>query len=251
MSRQQISSEAHKLLPHANPLSVEQMQSLIELALAKRPHTALEVGCGAGAFSIALAERQDVRVVALDNNPYVLERATAAAASTKLIGKIDFLLCSATAYAGDPVDLIVCIGSSQAFGNPRQALQNLHKLLRPNGMLVFAELTWSSKPPQNYLQYLGMSEEDYWMIEASADVLANNNFAVEAQFVASTDAWANYERGVLQGRLEFAKSLPPDESSQLLADAIAWHESFERSGRHCLGFTALVATHNGAEELSL
>jgi ubiquinone/menaquinone biosynthesis C-methylase UbiE len=246
MSRQKISSEAHKLLPHANPLSVEQMQSLIELALVNQPRTALEIGCGAGTFSIALAERQDVHVIAMDTNPYVLERATVAAASATLIGKIDFLQSPAAEYAGDPVDLIVCVGSSQAFGNPRKALHELHKLLRPNGRLVFAELAWSSKPPQNYLQYLGMSEEDYWMIEASEDVLASSNFALEGRFVASAESWEKYETGVLHGRLEFAKSLPPDENSKLVTDAIEWHDSFERIGRHCLGFIAIVATHIGA-----
>ena len=66
--RQQLGVEAHRHLPHANPLSVEQMDGLRQAALARHPRTALEVGCGTGGFALGLAQRQDVRVIALDPN---------------------------------------------------------------------------------------------------------------------------------------------------------------------------------------
>lgn len=244
--RQQVSAEAHKQLPHANPLSVVQMSQLVDMVLARRPSSALEIGCGAGEFSIALARRQDVHVIALDTNPYVLERALAAAAATTLIGEIDFRQCPAAEYVGAPVDLVVCIGSSHALGTPRQALQTLRQRIHPSGTLVFAELNWSAKPSPDFLRYLGASEDDYWAVESSEKTFAEAGLNVEAKLTATAESWANYEAGVLRGRLEFAKTLPTDEATQVIATSTEWHRVFEQHGMHCLGFSALVATRSGS-----
>jgi cyclopropane fatty-acyl-phospholipid synthase-like methyltransferase len=244
MSRQQLSSEAHRLLPHANPLSVDQMSDLLDVALAQRPRTALEVGCGAGEFSIELAKRQDVHVIALDTNPYALERAVAVASTTRLVGTVEFRQSPATEFTGEPVDLLVCIGSSHAFGTPRQALQALRGLLKPSGTLVFADLCWSAKPSPKYLQYLETSEGDYWMVEEAETVFAEAGLKVKVNIVASADSWARYEAGVLRGRLEFAKALPPDQAAEISETSTEWYLAYEEHGRHCLGFSAFVATRS-------
>lgn len=241
MSRQQLSSEAHKHLSHANPLTVDQMHYLLEAALARKPQTVLEVGCGAGEFAIALAKHNSLHVVALDTNPYALERATAAVSVTSLLGTIEFRQSPATQYMGEPVDLLVCIGASQAFGSPRQALQALRSLLKPSGALVFAELNWATKPSADFLNFLGTLEEDYWAVEEGENALAEAGFQVELNIVASADAWHRYEADLLKGKLEFAKSLPADKTAEVVEAATTWFRAYETQGRHFLGFSAYVA----------
>jgi SAM-dependent methyltransferase len=241
MSRQQLSSEAHKHLSHANPLSVDQMHHLLEAVLARQPQTALEVGCGAGEFAIELAKRQNMQVVALDTNPYALARAAAAASATPLLGTVEFRQSPALEYSGAPVDLLVCIGASHAFGAPRQALQTLRSLLKPTGTLVFAELNWATKPSADFLNFLQASEEDYWAVEDGENAFAEAGLQVELAIVASADAWRSYETGLLNGKLEFAKSLPTDRAAEIVEAATTWYRAYEAHGRHFLGFSAYVA----------
>ncbi len=211
-------------------------------ALARQPRTVLEVGCGAGEFSIELARRQDVHVVALDTNPFALERAVASALSVRQIGTVEFRQVSASEFYGDPVDLLVCIGSSHAFGTPREALKALCRLLKPSGTLVFGDLNWSATPPCSYLEYLETPESDYWTEEAAVHAFSEAGLKIEVTITASADSWARYETGVLEGRLKFAKTLPPDQAVEILETATRCYRTFEEQGRHCLGFSAFVAT---------
>ena len=245
-SRQQISTEAHRDLPHANPLSVAQMRHLLEKVLSRQPRSILDVGCGAGEFSIALAAHQDVHVTALDINPYALERARAAASKAKLEGQVDFQECAATEYIGGPFDVAICIGSSQALGTPREALTELQKYVRPGGALIFAELCWSSTPSKEFLEFLGTPESHYWKLLDTEAVSIEAGLSVELVLVATEESWAAYENGFLQGRLNVAKTLPAEEAAQLTANANNWYKAFLEQGRKCLGFVAVVATRHAA-----
>ena len=246
LTPQQLTAAAHAVLPHANPLSVEQMNRLVSLALYSRPRTALEIGCGPGTFSIALAEQSDLDVTAIDINPYFLDRARLAAAQRALIGTVTFEQRSASDYEGPEVDLVVCIGSSQALGTPCEAVSRAASLLRPDGTLVFADLIWSSPPPDRFLEFLGYTEDLYWTTETSTAIFAQANLKVTAEFQASRVSWQEYEQAVRQGRLALADSLPSEQAQPVRSRAETWFQAYEQYGQHCLGFAAYVASlHEG------
>ena len=243
---QQLTAAAHARLPHANPLSVEQMNRLVSLALASRPRTALEIGCGPGTFSIALAEQGHLDVTAIDINPTFLDRARHAAAQRVLMGTVSFEQRPASDYRGPEVDLVVCIGSSQALGTPRAAIGRAASLLRPGGTLVFADLIWSSPPPSEFLEFLGCTDDLYWTTETSTAVFARANLGVVAELQASRASWREYEQAVRQGRLALADSLPSEQAQTVRSKAETWFQAYEQYGQHCLGFAACVARlHEG------
>lgn len=240
LSAEQISAVAHEALPHANPLSVEQMGQLVELAIAKHPRTALDIGCGPGAFSLGLAQRAAIQITALDINPYFLARAREAASRKPLMGVVSFEHMQANEYHGEPVDLVACIGSSHALGTPREAVMRAAGNLRPGGSLIFADLVWTMPPPAEFLAFLDISDDLYWHADDSAAVFAAAGLVVTAEVRASSDSWNAYERTILGARQALAHTLTKEQEDTLRLRAENWFEAYERYGQHCLGFAAYV-----------
>ncbi|MBT9597090.1 MAG: class I SAM-dependent methyltransferase [Vitreoscilla sp.] len=242
-SRQQISAAAHEEVPHANPLSPAQMEQLVDLALRWSPSTAIDIGCGPGAFAVGLASRAPVSVLAIDLNSAFLDRGKSTAKSTPLVGNIAFLERSLKDDEGAHFDVVVCIGSSGAVGSPRGALRRCKELMSPHGVLVFAELVWTSQPPDGFLDFLGIERAYYWLASEGESVFSRCGLSIEHEIEASPSSWESYERAVLDGRLKIAASLPPELGESIRSRATTWYASFELHGRHHLGFNAYVARH--------
>jgi len=245
-SRHQVSAAAHEQVPHANPLSAAQMEELVERAIGWSPSTALDIGCGPGTFSVGLASRAPVSVIAIDLNPAFLERGKSTAKGAPLVGNIAFLERSLQSDEAGPFDVVVCIGSSGAVGSPREALSRCKELMTAEGVLVFAELVWTSEPSEEFLAFLGTERTYYWLSSEGEAVFAQCGLAVEYEVKASRSSWEIYEQAVLSGRLKLAARLRPEEGESIRNRATTWYANYEKHGRRCLGFNAYVARHSEA-----
>src|SRR5580700_9765045 len=113
-----VSAAAHIALPHANPLSVQQVADMISFIAHAKPITALDVGCGSGALTIALATKCSARVLGIDISEPFLERAKLASMGLAMLGNADFMNASPLSLRNETFDAILCVGSSQAIGTP-------------------------------------------------------------------------------------------------------------------------------------
>ncbi|RVT47490.1 class I SAM-dependent methyltransferase [Rubrivivax albus] len=242
-SRHEVSAAAHQDVPHANPLAADQMEDLVDWATRWEPTTALDIGCGPGSFSVGLASRAPVSVLAIDLNRTFLDRGRSAARNTVLVGNVEFVERPLQSVEGDQFDVVVCIGSSGAIGNPREALHRCKTLMGPNGVLVFAELVWKGEPDDDFLSFLGIDRRFLWPASEGIDVLEQVGLSVKYQTAASEFSWETYERAVLNGRLSLAADLPPEDGESVRRSARTWYANFEKHGRHCFGFNAYVARH--------
>jgi cyclopropane fatty-acyl-phospholipid synthase-like methyltransferase len=242
-SRHLVSAAAHELVPHANPLSVDQMGALVAKAASRRPRTAIDIGCGPGSFSVGLASREAVNIRAVDLNHAFLERARQDASQTALVGSIDFQERPLLADEGAQFDVVVCIGSSGAIGRPLEAIQRCKQLMTETGTLVFADLVWTRQAPEAFLSFLGVHESDHWRQEDGGRVFERIGLTVKHEVEASEASWRAYENAVLAGRLRFADSLPAEQGDAVRHRAKTWFAMYELHGHSCLGFVAYLAQH--------
>jgi ubiquinone/menaquinone biosynthesis C-methylase UbiE len=112
---------------------------LIDRARAKTGERIIDVGCGCGATTIALAPKVGTtgHVLGIDISAAMLARARQV---TPAGLPVDFVLADATVYPFDPAsfDLLVSRFGVMFFSEPALSFASMRKALRPSGRLAFA-----------------------------------------------------------------------------------------------------------------
>ncbi|QWG16351.1 class I SAM-dependent methyltransferase [Bradyrhizobium sediminis] len=112
---------------------------LIDRAKVRAGERIIDVGCGCGAITIALAQRTGPtgHVLGIDISAPMLARARQIAPPDL---PVDFVLADATVYPFDPAsfDLLVSRFGVMFFAEPALSFANMRKALRPSGRLAFA-----------------------------------------------------------------------------------------------------------------
>ena len=112
---------------------------LIDRARAKPGERIIDVGCGCGATTIALAQKAGPtgHVFGVDISAPMLARARQVAPAGL---PVDFVLADATVHPFEPAssDLLVSRFGVMFFAEPALSFANMRKALRPSGRLTFA-----------------------------------------------------------------------------------------------------------------
>ncbi len=112
---------------------------LIDRARPAAGERIIDVGCGSGAISIALAQKVGPagHVLGIDISGPMLERARQSAPAG---APVEFVLADATVYPFPPAsfDLLVSRFGVMFFAEPAVSFANLRKGLKPSGRLAFA-----------------------------------------------------------------------------------------------------------------
>ena len=104
--------------------------------------TAIDIGCGLGYFSIALARLvgPDGKVIALDVQSQMIQRARRRAERQGLANRIDFRICSPQQLGlTEPVDFALAFWVMHEVVNPQNLLAEVRSFLKPQGRLLIAE----------------------------------------------------------------------------------------------------------------
>ncbi|MBN8506632.1 MAG: class I SAM-dependent methyltransferase [Burkholderiales bacterium] len=234
---ERLTAAGHAALPWANPLDAEGWERLLARTAAELGdgggRRGLDIGCGPGLLAHRLSERlPGLHLRGIDRNPRFIERAQALPA----LPRLRFECLDAAALDPDErFDLLLCVGASQAFGTPREALASCQRLLRPGGLLLWADIEWAAEPPQALLDFLDCPRELYWPRGA----LPEQGWQALHEEVASAAAWQHYESTVGGARRAEAERLDDSESrAQWRLRQRAWDAAWDADGRHCFGFHA-------------
>jgi ubiquinone/menaquinone biosynthesis C-methylase UbiE len=113
----------------------------------------LDIPCGGGLAFRGLGTGQAVRYVAADISPYMLQRARREAGRRGVQGAIEFVEADVTAlqFADDSFDLCVTYNGLHCLPDPRAALAELVRVLRPGGTLRGTSCVTGQGPRQDAL----------------------------------------------------------------------------------------------------
>jgi SAM-dependent methyltransferase len=108
--------------------------SILE-AVVEGPHAeVLEVGCGAGSFSVLLGERTDAHVQALDLSPAMVAIARSRGVRAH-VGDVSYM-----AYEDDSLDVVVANWMLYHLPDLDAGLEEIKRVLRPGGRLIATTL---------------------------------------------------------------------------------------------------------------
>lgn len=125
----------------------------------------LEVAPGPGFFAIELAKLGDFRITGLDISQTLVEIAKENARNEGV--NIDFLLGNAAAmpFADESFDIAYCSAAFKNFSEPVKALDEMHRVLRPGGTAIVADLCKDASLDEidTYVKQSGRSKIDAWL----------------------------------------------------------------------------------------
>jgi ubiquinone/menaquinone biosynthesis C-methylase UbiE len=125
----------------------------------------LELAPGPGFFAIELLKLGDFKITGLDISRTLLEIAKENARGAG--AKIDFRLGNASAmpFTDQSFDFVYCAAAFKNFAEPVEALDEMHRVLRPGGAAVIVDLAKdiSLAEIDAYVRQSGRSRLDAWL----------------------------------------------------------------------------------------
>ncbi len=158
--------------------------------LPEHPHV-LDIGCGPGQQSLALAGAVGAKVTAVDIHQEYLDELAARSAQAGLSNQITPVLgdMNALPFETECFDLIWAEGSAYIMG-VGNALQAWRTFLKPRGYLVLSELLWlTANPPPEAAAFFEQEYPAMCDIEGNVAIFAEAGYSVLGHFTIPDQAW--------------------------------------------------------------
>ncbi len=244
MDRQLLSSIAHTHHPIAAPISGANVDRLLRRADRRPAARILDLGCGEAAWSLeALAcHCPEGHADGVDLSPYALERAAAAAGTRDLGDRLTLHRQDARKYAPDVAyDLVLCVGSTHAFGGFAETLELAGRHAGPDGVLLVGEGFWEVPPTKAALSGLDTTPDEFTDLPGLVDTAAKGGWAPVYAHVSEAAEWDDYEWSWTGSLTGWALDNPGHPgAAEALSVARAHRDSWLRGYRGVLGFATLV-----------
>ena len=242
MDRARLSAIAHRWHPVAAPVGDDALARLVERAAPPGRSTALDLGCGSGAWLLALlADRPGLSGVGVDTSGPALDAARDRAALAGMVGRAVFVQADAATWRGEPADVVLCIGAAHAFGGTAGALEAARAHLRPGGRVLLGDGFWESGPSERALAGLGAEPGELPDLPGLLEVVGACGFEPGYAHLSTTAEWDEYEWCWTGALTEWALTeAPPAEREEALAAARTHREQWLGGYRGELGFLTAV-----------
>ncbi len=179
----------------------------------------LDVGCGPGQQTIALAHGCRGRIVAIDLHTSYLRELIRRAVETGVADRVRPVRATMTRlpFADGAFDVIWCEGAIYIIGFER-GLVEWRRLLRPHGWAAISELCWLvDDPPAEPRTFWGRHYPAMTTIDRNAATAAACGYDVVETFALPESAWWNDYYGPLERRLAALGDAANDEDRAVIA----------------------------------
>lgn len=238
-----MSAVAHRWHPIAAPLSDSSVTRLIRRADPGPAAHALDLGCGLGAWGLALlGEQPGSRLVGVDRSSAALGMARSAAMEKGLADRAEWVEADARTWDGGRFDVVLCVGASHAFGGVEGTLDAIRTHLLPGGRAIFGDGVWEAPPSRRAQEALDAGPDEFPDVAGLVAAARAQSFATSYGHVSTLAEWDEYEwcwTGALtQWALTEAGDAATREEALRAADEhrTAWLTGY----RGELGFACLV-----------
>lgn len=144
----------------------------------------LEVAPGPGYLAIEMARGGTRRVTGLDISRTMVDLARRNAAQAGVEADFRRGDASAMPFADNSFDILTCSAAFKNFTRPREALAEMHRVLRPGGMALVVDLNKDAPLSEirRYFGALGLGAVDRWMTVAAFRFMLLRRAYTRAEF---------------------------------------------------------------------
>ena len=125
------------------------------------PDNILDVGCGIGGSTLYLAQKFNANATGVTLSPNQAKRAQERATEANLGDRVQFQVANALnlPFSDGSFDLIWSLESAEHFPDKAKFIQEAHRVLKPEGMLLMA--TWCHRPTDSLAGELTPDEKQH------------------------------------------------------------------------------------------
>ena len=164
----------------------------------------IDIGCGTGASTIALAQELNATVTAVDLFPQFLARLEQSASDLKLADRITTVEADMTdlPFPDASFDVVWSEGAVYNMGFAA-GVAAWKRLLRPGGVMAISEITWlTSKRPSELHNHWAAEYPEIDTAAAKISILGENGLSLRGFFVLSEAGWEKHYYQPMEQRLD-------------------------------------------------
>ena len=213
--------EVQRGLPRQGPGCAESTLEALSLCagLPERP-AVLDVGCGPGMQTVALAKALHGRITAVDMVQEYLDQLAERAVAAGVADRIEALVADMNDLSAptESVDLIWAEGSAYIMG-VENALAAWKRLLKPGGFIAFTELVWLwPDPPAEVAEFFATEYPAMTDVETTVATVRACGYQPVGHFTLPDSAWWDHYYAPLDAKLPalYGKYTGDDEALRII-----------------------------------
>ena len=243
----EIFLEVHSGLPRQGPGSDESTLKALSYCntLPEEP-AILDVGCGRGMQTLALAKALDCRIKAVDVVDEYLNILRERAEESNFSDRIEILKCDMNdlQFRPESFDIIWAEGSAYIMG-VEKALANWKRFLKPGGYISFSELVWlKPDPPDQVTRFFQKEYPPMTNVETNLSKLRASKYETIANFTLPDSAWWDDYYNPLEAKLPTLKETFKDNRIARIAlniiDSTALEIEMRRKNEEWYGYEFFI-----------